>query len=226
MHATMRAKIVRIDELLQAEYGDRPQPPPSEPLDELVFTILSQNTTSKNYHRAYNQLKERFPTWEEVLGAPQEEVEAAIRTAGLANVKAPRIQKILRQVAKERGELSLSFLHQLPLDEAFQYLLKFDGVGPKTAACVLLFSCGMPAFPVDTHVHRLSQRLGLVPEGTSAAASQDILQELVPPEAAHRFHVNLVSHGRAVCKAQRPRCEKCVIAGECQFFSREEEGKK
>ena len=169
MHATMRAKIVRIDELLQAEYGDRPQPPPSEPLDELVFTILSQNTTSKNYHRAYNQLKERFPTWEEVLGAPQEEVEAAIRTAGLANVKAPRIQKILRQVAKERGELSLSFLHQLPLDEAFQYLLKFDGVASRLATvCFVLlrpacFSCRYPCAQAQPEA-------GPVPEGTSAAA--------------------------------------------------------
>ncbi len=212
----MREQIIRIDELLLGEYGDQIQAPPSEPLAELIFTILSQSTSRKNYERAYSRLRERFPTWEEVLTARTEEVEEAIRSAGLARTKAHRIQEVLRQVLEERGELSLSFLHNLSLEEAFQYLIRFPGVGPKTAACVLLFSCGMPAFPVDTHVHRLSQRLGLVPKGKNAIEAQAILQKQVPSEIAHRFHVNLVNHGREVCKAQSPRCGECVLSGECE----------
>ena len=212
----MRERIRRLDELLLAEYGPQPQPPCSEPIDELIFTILSQNTSRRNYERGYARLRERFPSWAEVLSASQEEVEDAIRTAGLAKIKAERIQKVLRQVFQERGELSLSFLHNLSLEEAFQYLIRFPGVGPKTAACVLLFSCGMPAFPVDTHVHRLSQRLGLVPKGKNAIEAQAILQKQVPSEIAHRFHVNLVNHGREVCKAQSPRCGECMLSGECE----------
>jgi len=212
----MREQIIRIDELLLGEYGDQIQAPPSEPLAELIFTILSQSTSRKNYERAYSRLRERFPTWEEVLTARTEEVEEAIRSAGLARTKAHRIQEVLRQVLEERGELSLAFLHHLSLEEAFQYLVRFPGVGPKTAACVLLFSCGMPAFPVDTHVHRLSQRLGLVSTGKNAIETQAVLQKEVPPEISHRFHVNLVNHGRAVCKAQRPQCQVCILSEECK----------
>lgn len=216
----MKAKIERIDGLLVAEYGEQIQPPPSEPLAELIFTILSQTTTRKNYERAYGQLRARFPAWEEVLSAPTGLVEEAIRSAGLSRVKAFRIQEVLRRILEERGELSLSFLHNLNWEEGFQYLVRLPGVGPKTAACVLLFSCGLPAFPVDTHVHRLSQRLGLAPKGKTAVEAQAILQREVPSEIAYRFHVNLVNHGRAICKAQRPRCQECVLLAQCRFLEK------
>lgn len=213
----MRERIEYLDQLLLGEYGDQPQPPCREPLDELIFTILSQNTSRKNYERGFKDLKARFPTWEQALAAGQEEIEEAIKSGGLAKVKSTRILGILRQLKGERGELSLAFLHNLPLDEAYDYLLRYKGVGPKTAACVLLFACGMSAFPVDTHVHRLSLRLGLVPKGSDAVATQELLQKVVPSELAHRFHVNLVNHGREVCKAQKPRCEACVLGPECRW---------
>jgi endonuclease-3 len=174
-------KILRIHDLLLAEYGDRPWHP-RDPVASLVNTILSQNTNDVNRDRAFEQLRERFPTWEAVRDAPLEALIDAIRPAGLGPTKGPRIQEALRRITTERGEISLDFLRDWGVEKARAWLAALPGVGPKTVAIVLLFALGMPAFPVDTHVHRLSRRLGLIPEKTSREKAHDLLEELVPPD--------------------------------------------
>jgi endonuclease-3 len=184
-------------------------------LDELVATILSQNTSNANSDAAYDQLRRRFPDWEAVRQAPVSRIAAAIRTAGLSNLKAPRIQAILNKIQEERGELSLDFLCQTPTDEAIEYLAKFPGVGPKTVGCVLLFACRKPVLPVDTHVHRISRRLGLIAPEVDAVKAHVELSALVPPRQVLDFHIQLIRHGRKVCLAQRPKCEDCVLVDLC-----------
>ena len=191
---------------------------PIDPLDELINTILSQNTNDLNRDRAYHALRAKFPTWEQVRDAPEAEVIDAIRPAGLANQKGPRIQRVLRRITAERGELDLNFLRDWPTAEAKVWLMSLDGVGPKTAAIVLLFALGKPAFPVDTHIQRVTGRLGLIAPGTSADKAHEILEELVPPEWYHSFHLNVIEHGRQVCKAQRPRCQVCGLRQQCDDF--------
>jgi endonuclease-3 len=210
-------KILHIHDLLKSEYGDRPWHP-RDPVASLVNTILSQNTNDVNRDRAFEQLRERFPTWEAVRDAPEEELIDAIRPAGLGPTKGPRIQEALRRIAAERGELSLDFLADLPVEEARAWLLDLPGVGPKTAAIVLLFALGRPAFPVDTHVHRVTRRLGLIPEETSREHAHELLEELVPPDIYYAFHLNLIAHGRAVCHARNPEHERCVLRDVCPFY--------
>ena len=197
-------------------------------VSELVCTILSQNTNDANRDRAYTALRDKFPTWEQVRDAPVKQIVAAIRPAGLANQKGPRIQNALRRIAERdpQGRLNLDFLADLPVPEAKQWLTSLDGVGPKTAASVVLFSLNRPAFPVDTHVHRVTTRLGLIPPGTSADKAHDLLEALVPPEWYFAFHINLIEHGRAVCKAQRPQCDGCPLRKQCEFGRRETRGVK
>jgi endonuclease-3 len=210
-------KILHIHELLLTEYGDRPWQP-HDPVASLVSTILSQNTNDVNRDRAFERMRERLPTWEAVRDAPLEELIDAVRPAGLAPTKAPRIQEALRRITTERGEINLDFLADLPVEEARAWLLSIPGVGPKTAAIVLLFALGMPAFPVDTHVHRLSRRLGLIPEKTSREKAHDLLEALVPLEIYYVFHLNLIAHGRAVCHARNPEHERCVLRDECVYY--------
>lgn len=219
--ALLQAKIKAVHRQLLETYGEPRWRNPLPPLDELVSTILSQNTNDTNRDRAFERLRRRFPTWEQVRDAPSQEVVETIRSAGLANQKGPRIQKALRRITEERGELTLDFLADLPLQEARDWLLGLDGVGPKTAAIVLLFSLGRPAFPVDTHVHRVSRRLGLIGERISAAQAHPLLEALVPTEWYYAFHLNLIRHGRQVCHARKPRCEACVLRELCDFYSRE-----
>ncbi|HTP11079.1 MAG TPA: endonuclease III [Anaerolineae bacterium] len=237
----LKAKVRAVQRLLIKAYGEPPRPAwagtvrvdpvrapdraeattqwePIDPLDELINTILSQNTNDLNRDRAYHALRAKFPTWEEVRDAPTGQVITAIKSAGLANQKGPRIQQVLRRITAERGELDLNFLRDLPTDEAKAWLTSLDGVGPKTASIVLLFALGKPAFPVDTHIHRVTGRLGLIPPKTSADKAHDILAELVPPEWYHSFHLNVIEHGRRVCKAQRPLCAKCVLQKYCDYF--------
>jgi len=214
--AALRRKAERIDRALEAYYGI-PARWHLDPLSELVLTILSQNTSDANSWRGFKRLRERFPTWEAVRDAPVEAVEEAIRPAGLAAQKAPRIQAILRRITEERGELSLDFLADWPVEEAKAYLRRLNGVGPKTAAIVLLFSLGKPAFPVDTHVHRVGTRLGLIPEGMSAERAHAWMEALVPPARYLPFHLLLIRHGREICKAQRPRCDLCPVRRDCDF---------
>ena len=208
----------RVYAALLKEYGQPVWRREMPALDELVSTILSQNTNDINRDRGFEALRARFPTWETVRDAPEAEVIDAIRPAGLANQKGPRIQQVLRAITQERGALDLEFLRDMPVDEARVWLTKFKGVGPKTAAIVLLFSLGLPAFPVDTHVHRVTGRLGLRPEKLSADDSHPYFEGLLPPETYYAAHLNLIRHGREVCHALRPECERCVLRSMCVFY--------
>jgi endonuclease-3 len=192
---------------------------PLPPLDELVATILSQNTNDTNSYRAYRALKEGFPTWEEVRDADPQLLVETIRTAGLANQKGPRIQAVLREITAQRGELSLDFLAGLPVEEARQWLLSFNGVGPKTAAIVLQFSLGKPAFPVDTHVHRVTGRIGLRPEKMNAETAHEYLAALFPQETYYPAHLNLIRLGREICQARKPLCPACPLKEVCQYYA-------
>lgn len=188
------------------------------PLDELVSTILSQNTNDRNRDQAYESLRARFPTWELVRDAEPRQVVAAIRSAGLANQKGPRIQAVLRQITAERGALELDFLRQLPSDQAQAWLLRFNGVGPKTAAIVLQFSLGKPAFPVDTHIYRVSGRLGLRPAGMNVEQAHLHLAALFMPETYGTAHLNLIRLGREMCQARRPNCPACPLKDICTYY--------
>jgi len=184
-------------------------------MDQLVATVLSQHTSDSNTDAAFKRLKARFPTWEEVIEADVADLRDAIRVGGLANIKAVRIPRILSAIRERRGGLEIDFLRDLPLDEAKAWLQELPGVGPKTAAVVLVFAFDMPALPVDTHVYRVSKRLGLISERTSAAQAHDVLERMVEPEDVFQFHVLLITHGRQTCKAQRPRCAACALLEDC-----------
>jgi endonuclease-3 len=209
------SKALTIHKILIDEHGDREWHPRLDPVGELVSTILSQNTNDVNRDQAYARLRERLPTWEAVRDADPELVREAIRPAGLANRKGPAIQRALRHISEERGEINLNFLTEMPLNEAKEWLTSLNGVGPKTAAIVLLFSFNRPAFPVDTHVHRVSQRLGLIGSKVSREKAHDVLEALLPPETYYAFHLNLIQHGRQVCHARQPRCEDCPLLTLC-----------
>jgi endonuclease-3 len=186
-------------------------------VDELISTILSQNTNDVNRDRAFASLRDAFPTWEAVRDAKPEAVIDAIKIAGLSNQKGPRIQQVLGQISAERGEINLDFLRQLPPDEVRTWLLRFKGVGPKTAAIVMLFSLDMPAFPVDTHIYRVTGRLGLRPEGVNAEKAHQFLGDLFPPETYYAVHLNLIRHGRQICLARSPACDQCVLQDLCAY---------
>lgn len=202
--------------LLQA-YGEPTWRNPLPPVDELVSTILSQNTNDVNRDRAFERLRGRFATWEAVRDAPEQEVLEAIRPAGLANQKGPRIQKVLRQITAERGALDLSFLAGLPLEDARAWLMKFNGVGPKTAAIVLCFSLGRPSFPVDTHIYRVTGRIGLRPLNVTVDKAHPLMESLFPPETYYAAHLNLIRVGREVCHPRKPDCPSCPIRDLCDF---------
>jgi len=189
------------------------------PLDELVSTILSQNTNDANRDRAFEALRRRFPTWEQVRDAPEAEVIQAIRPAGLANQKGPRLQTVLREITAQRGELSLDFLREYTPQAARDWLLQFKGVGPKTAAIVLQFSLGHAAFPVDTHIYRVSGRLGLRPLNMNAEQAHQHLASLLPPAAYYAAHLNLIRLGREVCQARRPDCPVCPLNAMCADYA-------
>ena len=211
-------KALMIHELLLQEYGPRPWQPGRDPLATLVGTILSQNTNDLNRDRAFERMRERFPTWEEVRDADPAELVEAIRPAGLANQKGPRIQNALRMITEQQVELSLDFLADMEIEEARKWLTSIKGVGPKTAAIVLCFALGKPAFPVDTHVHRVTKRLGLIGPKTNREQAHTVLERLLPVEIYYPFHMNLIAHGRQVCKSQQPRCEVCVLREQCDYF--------
>ena len=200
-----------------AAYGLPTWPGRQDGVSTLVGTILSQNTSDTNSERAYWRLRERFPTWEALRDADPADVAEAIRPAGLANIKGPRIQHALRSIDAERGELDLDFLAGWPVERAKAWLTAIDGVGPKTAAIVLLFALGRPAFPVDTHVHRVTGRLGLI-GSASRDKAHDELERLLPPELYYPFHMNLIRHGRQVCVSRVPRCRVCVLRDVCRFY--------
>lgn len=200
-----------IMEALEPLYG-RPRPTLShDPLSELILTVLSQNTADTNSGRAFALLMRRYPSWDAIAAAPLEDLIATIQPGGLAPQKAPRIQAILRMVSERAPDWDLSFLGTMPLEEARAWLRALPGVGPKTAACVLLFSLGRPALPVDTHVERVSKRLGLIPETTTADQAHDLLERLIDPDDYYPFHMLLIKHGRRTCSARNPACGRCPI---------------
>ncbi len=212
-------RAIRIHERLLAFYGEPIWRNPLPAVDELVSTILSQNTNDINRDRGFNALRTKFPTWEEVRDAHPQDVIDAIRSAGLANQKGPRIQQVLRSITEERGSLDLSFLADLSVDEARTWLTRFHGVGPKTAAIVLCFSLGKPAFPVDTHIYRVTGRIGLRPERMTVEQAHPHLESLFPPETYYPAHLNIIRLGREICTARRPYCEKCPIVDLCDYGS-------
>ncbi|MBM3497657.1 MAG: endonuclease III [Armatimonadetes bacterium] len=195
--------------------GRPPRQRRGDPLDCLIGTLLSQNTTGANSRAAFAELKRRFPTWQACLQAPTEAVIAAINCAGLARTRGPRIQAVLARIRHDQGELTLDALHETDSALAMTYLQSLPGVGPKTAACVLLFACRRQVFPVDTHVARIAVRLGWAAEGASPERIQERLEPLVPPALRYPLHVNLIAHGRLVCRAGRPRCAECVVREHC-----------
>jgi endonuclease-3 len=187
---------------------------------ELVLTILSQNTSDTNSGRAFMRLVQRFPDWRSLMEAPLNDIEREIAVGGLAKQKAPRIKASLEAVWAARGTFELDFLDELPLEEAKAWLRGLKGVGPKTAACVLMFSFGRPALPVDTHVHRVALRLGLVPDRATPEKAHDILESMLAPELVYPFHILLIKHGRRLCRAQRPLCGECPLLSGCPFGQR------
>ena len=214
--ASIRRRLRTIAARLGRAYGAPPAPRHLPPVDELVLTILSQNTSDVNRDRAYADLRRRFPTWRAVMEAPARSIASAIRRGGLALTKAPRIKATLRSLGEHGADLD----HPKALadrrdQDLWDLLTGLPGVGPKTAACVLLFSLDRPFFPVDTHVHRVAIRLGLVAPRATAVQAQAALQGEVPPELVYDLHMGLIRHGRAVCVARRPLCSQCVLVDLC-----------
>jgi endonuclease-3 len=216
--AVLRRKTAFISRLLERRLGiPRRQSPPAPPLDMLIATILSQNTSDGNSHRAYSELRRQFPTWELVAGASPAALRTAIRTGGMANQKSVRIQETLAAVLQMYGTYDLSSIRKLSSEEVIRRLTAFKGVGAKTAACVLLFSLRRDVFPVDTHVHRLCTRLGLAPGSRTPEETFEAMKSLVPPGKAHSFHTNLIRFGRTICRPSNPRCGECPLYGRCSF---------
>lgn len=214
----LKRKYQAVSASLAEFYGYPRWRPFLPPLDELIDCILSQSTNDRNRDLAFRRLKDAFPDWGAVMQAPTEAVVEAIKPAGLANQKAPRIQHVLRRIQEERGELRIDFLADLPLEEARTWLTQFDGVGPKTAAIVLCFAFGRPAFPVDTHIHRLAIRIGFIPAGTSADKAHPAMEAIVPGEDHYAFHLNLIRLGREICQARQPRCAICPLQAHCNYY--------
>jgi endonuclease-3 len=218
---SLKSRAMRIDRILTGVYGRSELELDDNPLDTLIETILSQNTTDKNSGRAYRNLKDAFPSWDRMLGKDPKKIAIIIRSGGLAGIKAARILDALEFINRERGALDLDFLRDMEPDEAEAWLGQMKGVGPKTRSIVLLFALGMPAFPVDTHIHRVTRRLGLIGPKTTREQAQAELATLVPREEFYNFHIAIIEHGRAVCQARKPKCNLCKISRLCDFYGRQ-----
>ena len=214
----LRAKVQAVSDALEAYFGVPAWPGRGDPLTSLIGTILSQNTNDVNRDRAYTSLKAQLPTWEDVLAAEPETIAAAIRVGGLSRQKSVRIKRVLQWVRDEYGVLSLDAVQDMPTKEVFKVLGALPGVGVKTVSVVLAFACGRDVFPVDTHVHRISKRLGFVPSNVTAEKTHYIMADLVPQGKAYSFHLNLLKLGRVLCKAQHPRCSECFILRHCLYY--------
>ena len=207
--------IEEVTELLEQEYGPRQWQLDRDPINVLIGTILSQNTSDTNSGRAFSSLKASFDSWEALAMAPAEHIAEAIRCGGLSQIKAVRIKQVLGQIKKEQGCISLDSLRSLNMAEAEDYLVRLPGVGHKTARCVLLFSLGKPSLPVDTHIFRVAKRLGLIDSKVSIDKAHGLLQELIPPSRVYQFHVHMIEHGRRVCHARQPHCSSCILKDIC-----------
>ncbi len=213
-----RHKTLRAIEALEALYGRRRRRRGRDPLSSLIMGILSQNTNDKNRDLAYSRLRERFPKWEDLLSADAKEIARAIRPGGLGGQKSSCIKEFLLWLERERGELSLDFIRRMAPEEALRVLGSLKGIGIKTVYVTLLFSCGKDVFPVDTHIHRVSERLGLIPEGSSLLLAHRMMAELVPPGEAYSFHLNLITFGRNICRARGPLHELCPLRRICDYY--------
>ena len=210
-----RSRVGQVLRLLISAYGDRKWRANESPIKVLVRTILSQNTSDRNSDRAFESLLASFDGWDEVANAGIDDIANVIRIGGLGEVKARYIKRVLDEIGQRRGGFALEFLKKMPLEAARDWLRELPGVGIKTASCVLLFSLGMPAFPVDTHVFRVAKRLGLLDPESSVEKAHHRLESLILPEDAYRFHILLIEHGRKICKSQRPRCHECILCKLC-----------
>jgi len=207
--------IEEVIELLEQEYGPREWQPDMDPIDMLIGTILSQNTSDANSGRAFAALKASFDSWEAVASAPAEHIARVIQSGGLSQIKAVRIKQALEQIEKEQGSISLDSLKSMKMAGAEDYLMRLPGVGHKTASCVLLFSLGKPSLPVDTHVFRVAKRLGLIDSRVSIDKAHSLLQAQTPPSKVYQFHVHMIEHGRRICHARQPRCNRCILRDAC-----------
>ncbi len=213
-----KAKYAPIAAALTEVYGQLDWSRNLDGMDELISCILSQSTTDLNRDRAFARLKDNFPDWEAVRFADLEELIETIRPAGLANQKAPRIQNVLEVIYDQVGEYSIDFLNDLSIDDAKAWLVSLKGIGPKTAAIVLCFAYGREAFPVDTHVYRVSKRIGFIPEKLSANDAHPVMEAIAPAADYYQFHIQLIQHGRDTCQARKPACERCAISRHCDYF--------
>ena len=207
--------IKEVIKLLEQEYGPCQWHADRDPMDVLIGTILSQNTSDANSGRAFVSLKANFSSWEAVASAPAEHIARAIQCGGLFQIKAVRIKHVLEQIEEEQGRISLDSLKSKTMAQAEDYLMRLPGVGHKTASCVLLFSLGKPSLPVDTHVFRVAKRLGLVDSSVYVDRAATLLQEQIPPSRVYQFHVHMIEHGRRICHARQPRCDRCILRGIC-----------
>lgn len=216
----LSAKAQEVAQRLTQQFGELPFSD-KDPMSQLVDIILSHRTRDEQTAAAWNNLLLRFGSWEGVRDAPTEQVQEAIANVNWPEIKAPRLQKIMREITEERGNLDLNFLCELPLEEAMAWLNRFDGVGPKTTACVLLFSCRMPILPVDVHVHRTSMRIGLIGKKVTPDAAHDLLQALLPQDARviYNFHKGLLRLGQRICVYDKPRCNRCVLTDLCDYYN-------
>ena len=212
-------KAEKVCKILITKYGKEVSERKLPPIDELVMTILSQHTNDINMYRAFESLKETYSSWEEVLVAPQDELAVSIRSSGMYNLKAKRIQATLREIQERVGKLDLSVIETMEIPEAKEWLTSLHGVGPKTAAIVLLFSFGLPVLPVDTHVWRVTKRLGIIDMKVSREKAHDLLEKIMPRDCIPSLNKNLVQHGREVCRAQNPKCADCFLNKICDFYT-------
>lgn len=213
-----REHYQKIADLLREHYGYPEWRQHLPPVDELVCTILSQATSDTNRDKGFYSLKARFSDWESVRDAPVEAIQQAIYSAGLSHMKAPRIKNALQRISDEQGQIHLDFLQEMDVNNARAWLTQIEGVGLKTASIILLFCYNKPAFPVDTHVHRVTRRLGVVDEKMDATKAHHHLEQLAEPENFYADHLNFIRHGREICKAQRPRCEQCFLKDYCKYY--------
>jgi endonuclease-3 len=219
-HTNEKETVAYAIQNLRAVYGIPKPDRGLDPLDVLIQTILSQSTTNANSHRTFDQLKRRFPEWELARRARVTSIEAAIRSGGLARQKSVRIKQLLNEIYERRGSLDLSFLHRAPLEEAKQFLGSFNGVGPKTVACTLLFACNRPVFPIDVHIFRIARRLDLIPEKCSDQEAHRLMELMIPENRYYEAHINLIRHGRRICRPQNPLCEQCCLIDYCLYYER------
>lgn len=214
-----KSKYGSIAAALTEVYGELDWSRNQDGMDELISCILSQSTNDANRDRAFARLKSSYASWHALRFADIGGLTDVIRPAGLANQKAPRIQNVLAIIHDKTGEYSIDFLDELSVEEAKDWLVSLPGVGPKTAAIVLCFAYGRPAFPVDTHIYRVSKRIGFIPEKLSANDAHPVMEAIVPADDFYQFHIQLIQHGRDTCHARKPACERCSITGHCDYFS-------